>query len=86
MPAREASVKRIYRAGAGSIVLAAVVILFGSHAIAFVKSGFPPDSIRREALDRCAAADSHFLRYLAKDRVECYRSVHLETETAAILR
>ena len=78
--------KRIYRMIAGAIVLVAVVVFFGDQAIALVKSGYPPDLIRREALDRCAAADSHFLRFLAKDRGDCYKSAHMEGETAALVR
>lgn len=62
---------------AGIVVLAAVVVLFGTQAIAFVKAGYPPNSIQREALDRCAAADVHFLRFSAKDRTDCYKTAHL---------
>ena len=75
---------RWYSMLAGGIVLAAVVILFGTQAIAFVKAGYPPDTIRREALDRCAAADIHFLRFSAKDRIDCYKSAHLEGETGVV--
>ena len=77
---------RIYRRIAGAVVLATLVVSFGNHAIAFVKSGYPTNSIRREALDRCAAADSHFLRYLAKDRGECYRSAHFQIEAVSVVR
>jgi hypothetical protein len=69
---------------AGIVVLVAVVILFGTQAIAFVRAGYPPDTIRREALDRCAAADTHFLRFSAKDRTDCYKTAHLEGETAML--
>jgi hypothetical protein len=61
----------------GIAVLAAVVIFFGTKAIALVKAGYPPDTIKREALDRCAAADTHFLRFSAKDRIDCYKTAHL---------
>jgi hypothetical protein len=75
-------VKRLYRVIAGGVVLAAVVILFGGQAIAYMKAGYPSDAIRREALDRCSAADIHFLRFSAKDRTDCYKTSHLEGETA----
>jgi len=77
----EESVKRLYRAIAGGVVLAAVVILFGGQAIAYMKAGYPSDVIRREALDRCAAADIHFLRFSEKDRTDCYKTSHLEGGT-----
>jgi hypothetical protein len=69
---------------AGVVVLAAVVILFGTQAIAFVKAGYPTDTIRREALDHCAAADIHFLRFSAQDRTDCYKSAHLEGESGVV--
>ncbi|HEY1798624.1 MAG TPA: hypothetical protein VGG57_21105 [Stellaceae bacterium] len=69
--------KSWFSLGVGILVLAAVVILFGTQAIAYVKAGYPPDSIQREVLDHCAAADSHFLRFSVKDRAECYKSAHL---------
>jgi len=77
-PVRESGVRRWYSMLAGVVVLAAVVILFGTQAIAFVKAGYPSDTIRREALDRCAAADIHFLRFSEKDRADCYKTAHLE--------
>ena len=82
LTAMEDSVKRIYRTVAGVVVLAAVVILFGGQAIAYMKAGYPADAIQREALDRCAAADSHFLRFSAKDRSSCYHTSHIDVEAA----
>ena len=34
-----------------------------------------------ELLDRCAAADIHFLRFSEKDRTDCYKTSHLEGGT-----
>ncbi len=76
---------RWYSMLAGGIVLAAVVFLFGTHAVAFVKAGYPSDTIRREALARCAAADTHFLRFSAKDRIDCYKTAHLDGETGVMV-
>jgi hypothetical protein len=80
----EDGVTRWYSMLTGGVVLAAVVILFGTQAIAFVKAGYPHDTIRREALDRCASADIHFLRFSEKDRTDCYKSAHLEGETGVL--
>ncbi len=74
--------RRWYSMVAGGIALVVVILFFGSQAIAFMKAGYPPDTIKREALDRCAAADSHFLRFSAKDRIDCYRTAHPEAETS----
>src|SRR5665213_2851592 len=79
----EESVKRFYRATVGGVVLVAVIILFGGQAIAYVKAGYPSDAIRREALDHCAAADIHFLRFSEKDRTDCYKTCLLYTSDAA---
>jgi len=83
-PVREDGVTRWYSMLAGVVVLAAVIILFGTQAIAFVKAGYPPDTIKREALDRCAAADIHFLRFSAKDRTDCYKTAHLDGQTGVM--
>lgn len=80
----EDDVTRWYSLLAGVVVLAAVVILFGTQAIAFMKAGYPADTIRREALDRCAAADIHFLRFSEKDRADCYKTAHLEGESGVM--
>jgi len=77
-------VTRWYSMLAGAVVLAAVVFLFGTHAVAFVKAGYPSDTIRREALARCAAADIHFLRFSAQDRTDCYKTAHLEVESGVV--
>ena len=76
--------KHWYRMAAGVVVLAAVVTFFGTQAVAYVKAGYPHDTIKREALDRCAAADTHFLRFSAKDRTDCYKTAHLDGESGVM--
>lgn len=76
-------VKPYVRIGGGLIVLAVLVALFGSKAVGYVLAGYPKDTIKREALNRCASADPHFLRFSARDRADCYATAHLPLATAA---
>ena len=67
----------------GLAALAVVAVLFGHQAVGLVLAGYPRDTIKREALARCAAADPHFLRFSQRDRAECYQTAHLPVATAA---
>ncbi len=67
----------------GVAILAIVAVLFGQQAIGVVLAGYPRDTIKREALARCAAADPHFVRFSQRDRTECYQTAHLPVTAAA---
>jgi hypothetical protein len=42
-----------------------------------IMEAYPYDHAKREALARCEAGDTHFVRFLASDRNACYLGVHL---------
>jgi len=65
----------------GFAVLTATAVFFGPQTVEFVKAGYPTDTVRSEALNRCAAANSHFLRFSAEDRDQCYHVAHIASDS-----
>jgi hypothetical protein len=76
--------KRVSNVISGVTVLAAAAVFCGPQTIAFVKAGYPTDTPRREALDRCAAANTHFLRFSAEDRMTCYHIAHIPSDSTVV--
>lgn len=49
--------------------------LFHGNVFASMRAAFPSDSIKQEALRRCAQMDAQFSRFSAQDRDTCYRAI-----------
>jgi hypothetical protein len=58
-----------------AVVGAPIFLLAGGPAT--IAEAYPYDHAKREALAKCEAGDSHFVRFLAADRNACYLGLHL---------
>ncbi len=56
----------------GAIAVAIVVALLNLGGIQFVRDAYPADPFKAEALAKCIAADSGFVRFFAYERSRCY--------------
>jgi hypothetical protein len=62
---------------AAIITVVAVPVLVLAGVPTKIADAYPYDYAKREALARCEAGDSHFIRFLARDRAACYAGLHL---------
>lgn len=60
--------------GAAAMVVATAASFPGPLSD-FYHGTFPDDMRQREALDKCAAQNPSFLRFLASDRANCYQQM-----------
>lgn len=42
-----------------------------------ISDAYPTDFVKREALARCTANDTHFVRFSSQDRDNCYAGLHV---------
>jgi hypothetical protein len=57
---------------AGAALLIGGGAAFPNDVASFYHGGYPPDSMKREALRMCQESNPSFVRFLASDREACY--------------
>lgn len=61
----------------GAAVVLASAASFPHELAAIYQSSYPTDARKREALQLCQQNSGSFVRYLASDREDCYRSMRV---------
>jgi len=67
----------MWRPAFGVLAAVAALAVAGSGAWSMISDAYPTDFVKREALARCTANDTRFVRFSSQDRDNCYAGLHV---------